>query len=110
MFLRPHTIRRILYSANEGIASTRLYRKRQSAHKFPCWSGKVGNRPPGGCVGDSRLAPGNAGYDVIRPPSAEYRTLPPGGRQPTQFSQLDNVSTDCASHRPPTSLLTDLPV
>ena len=34
---------------------------------------KVGNRPPGGCVGDSRLAV----------PSAEYRTLPPGGRQPT---------------------------
>jgi len=34
---------------------------------------EVGNRPPGGCVGDSRL--------VV--PSAEYRTLPPGGRQPT---------------------------
>ena len=33
---------------------------------------KVGNRPSGGCVGDSRQTP-----------SAEYRTLPPGGRQPT---------------------------
>ena len=24
----------------------------QSANKFQCWSGKVGNRPPGGCVGE----------------------------------------------------------
>gem|GEM_PF-633181 len=37
---------------------------------------EVGNRPLGGCVGDSRLE--------TRPASsAEYRTLPPGGRQPT---------------------------
>jgi excinuclease ABC subunit A len=36
-----------------------------------CLIGKVGNRPPGDCVGDSRLG------------CAEYRTLPPGGRQPT---------------------------
>jgi len=34
---------------------------------------EVGNRPPGSCVGDSRQG-------VL---SAEYRTLPPGGRQPT---------------------------
>ena len=36
---------------------------------------EVGNRPPGGCVGDSRLNPHRS--------SAEYHTLPPGGRLPT---------------------------
>ena len=35
---------------------------------------EVGNRPPGDCVGDSRQG-------------AEYRTLPPGGRQPTTHEQ-----------------------
>jgi len=34
---------------------------------------RVGNRPPDDCVGDTRL----------ELPCAEYRTLPPGGRQPT---------------------------
>jgi len=38
---------------------------------------KVGNRPPGDCVGGSRQGV----------PSAEYRTLPPGGRQPTTKTQ-----------------------
>jgi len=38
---------------------------------------KVGNRPPGDCVGDNRLEPNTLDS------SAEYRTLPPGGRQPT---------------------------
>ena len=41
---------------------------------------KVGNRPPGDCVGDSRLE------------SAEYRTLPPGGRQPT--SHISGIGED----------------
>jgi len=38
---------------------------------------KVGSRPPGGYVGDSRQESPPAS-------SAEYRTLPPGGRQPTE--------------------------
>ena len=38
---------------------------------------EVGHRPPVGAVGDSRLD-ANTLYS-----SAEYRTLPPGGRQPT---------------------------
>jgi len=37
---------------------------------------QVGNRPPGGCVDDSR-------QESLAIHSAEYRTLPPGGRQPT---------------------------
>jgi len=40
---------------------------------------KVGNRPPGDCVGDSRLE------------SAEYRTLPPGGRQPTFLKGAEQI-------------------
>ena len=50
-------------------------------------SREVGNRPPGDCVGDSRpeavivVTNENAGY------SAEYRTLSPGGRQPTYSPQ-----------------------
>ena len=39
--------------------------------------GEVGNRPPGDCVGDSRQEAHASDS------SAEYRTLPPGGRQPT---------------------------
>ena len=38
---------------------------------------QVGHRPPGGAVGESRPEP-----DTFNS-SAEYRTLPPGGRQPT---------------------------
>jgi len=45
---------------------------------------KVGNRPPGGCVGDSRQKRDTATH------SAEYRTLPPGGRQPTFVAQCDS--------------------
>ncbi|MCL2710680.1 MAG: excinuclease ABC subunit UvrA [Planctomycetaceae bacterium] len=45
---------------------------------------KVGNRPPGDCVGDSR--------QVV--PSAEYRTLPPGGRQPTLSSIVVRGATE----------------
>jgi len=37
---------------------------------------EVVSRPPGDCVGDSRQ----------ESPSAEYRTLPPGGRQPTCYT------------------------
>ena len=40
---------------------------------------RVGCCPPGDYVGDSRLGVMN----VLRNSSAEYRTLPPGGRQPT---------------------------
>ncbi|MCL2710250.1 MAG: class I tRNA ligase family protein, partial [Planctomycetaceae bacterium] len=46
---------------------------------------KVGSRPPGDCVGDSRLEPG----ERIGCSSAEYRTLPPGGRQPTNAQVHD---------------------
>jgi len=42
---------------------------------------EVGNRPPGGCVGDSRL----------EVPSAKYRTLPLGGRQPTLRQPIFHV-------------------
>ena len=47
--------------------------RRQTATALPS---EVGNRPPGDCVGDSR------------PKSAEYRTLPPGGQQPTFVAVL----------------------
>ena len=49
----------------------------------------VGNRPLGGCVGDSRQIA----------LCAEYRTLPPGGRQPTishsipTYKKTDNRSS-----------------
>ena len=46
-------------------------------------SSKVGSRPPGGYVGDSRQTAGETLSITCPPPSAEYRTLPPGGRQPT---------------------------
>ncbi|MCL2711324.1 MAG: hypothetical protein FWE95_10625, partial [Planctomycetaceae bacterium] len=49
----------------------------------------VGSRPPGGYVGDSRQEPETAIYDVVVAPSAEYRTLSPGGRQPT-IIETDN--------------------
>jgi len=49
----------------------------------------VGNRPPGGYVGDSRQGE----------PSAEYRTLPPGGRQPTfQDSNIDIAINSALQH------------
>ena len=43
---------------------------------------EVGNRPLGGCVGDSRQAV----------PSAEYRTLPSGGRQPTSGGMIHLIT------------------
>ena len=43
---------------------------------------QVGHRPPGGAVGESRPEP-----DTFNS-SAEYRTLPPGGRQPTSQEPL----------------------
>ena len=45
----------------------------------------VGSRPPGGCIGDSRLEFSRT--DFSEGYSAEYRTLPPGGRQPTNYRQ-----------------------
>ncbi|MCL2710937.1 MAG: protoporphyrinogen oxidase [Planctomycetaceae bacterium] len=47
------------------------------------WMVKVGCRPPGGNVGDSRLAP----QETFGCSGAEYRTLPPGGRQPTSQNE-----------------------
>ena len=32
---------------------------------------------------------------VDQTPRAEYRRLPPGGRQPTHFAQVDNLLTNC---------------
>jgi len=45
---------------------------------------EVGNRPPGGCVGDSRP-------ESLSIQSAEYRTLPPSGRQPTSRESSKSV-------------------
>jgi len=39
--------------------------KNQSVDTFAIGAAKVGNRPPGGCVGDSRLALENAGHGVF---------------------------------------------
>ena len=49
----------------------------------------VGSRPPGGYVGDSRQEWETAKHDMDVAQSAEYRTLPPGGRQPT-YSETNN--------------------
>jgi len=37
----------------------------QSVDTFAIGAAKVGNRPPGGCVGDRRLALENAGHGVF---------------------------------------------
>ena len=48
---------------------------------------KVGNRPPGDCVGESRPGTRNAVIEPVRVPVRSTARCRPGGRQPTGVCQ-----------------------
>ena len=74
---------RLLPVDSEHSAIMQALRAWQMTDDF-CSCRKVGNRPPGDCVGDSRQEANTLDS------SAEYRTSPPGGRRPTNNNNNNN--------------------